>query len=132
MSLGTWTPDNTAPEPLDRDILIQAATLGQADADAFPAQTPETLSVLQGWMKHPQSQWQPELEPLETDTLIGLVRFFTLAEQHWAGWEAGDKNPAIWVCKTLKPRGAFPDVELTRWVKAHTDNRFLPYGNPLA
>ncbi|MEP4547324.1 MAG: hypothetical protein ABJ000_14200 [Saccharospirillum sp.] len=132
MSLGTWTPDNTAPQPPARDTLIQAATLGQADAEFFPAQTPDALSELQGWMKQPQSQWQPELEPLETETLIALVRFFTLAEQHWAGWEAGDKNPAIWICKTLKPRGAFPDVELTRWVKAHTDNRFLPYGNPLA
>lgn len=132
MSLGTWTPDNTAPQPPTRDTLIQAATLGQADADFFPAQAPDALNELHEWMKQPQSQWQPELEPLETETLIALVRFFTLAEQHWAGWEAGDKNPAIWVCKTLKPRGAFPDVELTRWVKAHTDNRFLPYGNPLA
>ncbi|WP_394169658.1 hypothetical protein [Saccharospirillum alexandrii] len=132
MSLGTWTPDNTAPQPPTRDTLIQAATLGQADADFFPAQAPDALNELHEWMKQPQSQWQPELEPLETETLIALVRFFTLAEQHWAGWEAGDKNPAIWICKTLKPRGAFPDVELTRWVKAHTDNRFLPYGNPLA
>lgn len=132
MSLGTWTPDNTAPQPPTRDTLIQAATLGQADAEFFPAQAPDALNELHEWIKQPQSQWQPELEPLETETLIALVRFFTLAEQHWAGWEAGDKNPAIWICKTLKPRGAFPDVELTRWVKANTDNRFLPYGNPLA
>lgn len=131
MSLGTWTPAETAPQPPSNDTLKQAATLGQ-NADHFPAQTPNGLGELQSWMKQPHSQWQPVLEPLETDTLINLVRFFTLAEQRWAGWEAGDKNPAIWICKVLKPRGAFPDAELTRWIKDHTDNRFLPYGNPLA
>lgn len=131
MSLGTWTPAANTPQPPNNDTLKQAASLGQ-NADHFPAQTPNGLGELQGWMKQPRSQWQSVLEPLETDTLINLVRFFTLAEQRWAGWEAGDKNPAIWICKVLKPRGAFPDAELTRWIKDNTDNRFLPYGNPLA
>lgn len=132
MSLGTWTPDITAPQPPSHDTLTEAASLGQAETLDFPKQAPDTLNDLKGWMTQPQSLWQPVLEPLETGTLIALVRFFTLAEQHWTGWEAGDKNPVIWICKTLKPRGAFPDIELTRWIKAHTDNRFLPYGNPLA
>lgn len=131
MSLGTWTPDETTPQPPNNDTLNQAASLGQ-NADLFPTQTPKGLGELQRWMKQPRSQWQPVLESLETETLIDLVRFFTLAEQRWAGWEAGDKNPAIWICKVLKPRGAFPDAELTRWIKDNTDNRFLPYGNPLA
>lgn len=131
MSLGTWTPKTTTPQQPDRNTLKQAASLGLSDASLFPAQAPDGLGELQTWMKQPRLHWQPILEPLETETLIDLVRFFTLAEQRWSGWEAGDKNPAIWVCKVLKPRGAFPDTELTRWIKDHTDNRFLPYGNPL-
>jgi hypothetical protein len=132
MSLGTWTPANPAQTPPANDTLIQAASLGLTDASAFPEHMPEPLNDLQGWVKQPRTEWQALLEPLETETLLALVRFFTLAEQHWSGWEAGDKNPAIWICKTLKPRGAFPDPELTRWIKEHSDNRFLPYGNPLA
>ncbi|MEX2321577.1 MAG: hypothetical protein WD668_09475 [Saccharospirillum sp.] len=133
MSLGTWTPTETTPQPPSRNTLILAASLGLNDVHSFPAHAaPEGLDELQGWLKQPRSLWQPVLEPLETDILVALIRFFTLAEHHWAGWEAGDKNPAIWICKALKPRGAFPDAELTRWIKAHTDNRFLPYGNPLA
>jgi hypothetical protein len=132
MSLGTWTPVDTTPTPPEVDTLFAAASLGQADTHQFPSAPPSNLAVLEGWMKQPRPHWQPLLEPLETDTLIALVRFFTMAEHHWAGWEAGDKNPAIWICKTLKPRGAFPDADLTRWIKARTENRFLPYGNPLA
>ena len=30
--------------------------------------------------------------------------------------------------RELKRRGAYP-AELTAWIKANTDNRFLPYGN---
>lgn len=132
MTIGTWTPHQDAPTPPDAVALNQAADLG-AEADNHFPDAPETaVQSLQPWMQQARSAWAPVLEPLPTDQLVNLVRFFTLAEHHWSGWEGQDKNPVVWICKELKTRGAFPDPELTRWIKAHTENRFLPYGNPLA
>lgn len=130
MTTGTWTPDNAAPTPPDADLLKQAAALGEA-AD-LPREPTAELSALQPWMRRQQADWSPLLAPLDTATLVSLVRFFTLAEQHWAGWDGRERNPVVWICKELKSRDAFPDADLTRWIKDHTDNRFLPYGNPLA
>lgn len=132
MTTGTWTPDATAPTPPDAAVLAQAAELGQADAEQFPDQPLTELSALQPWMRRQQADWAGLLSALDSATLVGLVRFFTLAEHHWAGWEGRDRNPVVWLCKELKTRGEFPDADLTRWIKDHTDNRFLPYGNPLA
>ena len=62
--------------------------------------------------------------------IVRLVRFFTLAEMQLAGWEAGKQSPVIPLVKVLKGRGSF-DAELRRWIKTHTDNRYLPYGSVL-
>lgn len=132
MTTGTWNPDAAAPTPPDATLLAHAAELGRAGAESFPEQADPALSALQPWMRRRQPDWAPHLSSLSSATIIELVRFFTLAEQHWAGWEGGDRNPVVWLCKELKTRGEFPDAELTQWIKAHTDNRFLPYGNPLA
>ncbi|GGX64361.1 hypothetical protein [Saccharospirillum salsuginis] len=132
MTLGTWTPDQGAPTPPDADTLAKAAEFGVESADRFPSNPVDALEPLQVWMRQSRSAWAPLLEPLPTEQLVRLVRFFTLAEHHWAGWEGQDKNPVVWICKELKTRDAFPDAELTQWIKSHTENRFLPYGNPLA
>lgn len=132
MTLGTWSPDKDAPTQPSAEQLQQATELGRDGSEAFPDVPPEGLQTLQPWMRQTRRAWHPMLQPMATEQLIDLVLFFTLAEQHWAGWEGGEKNPVVWVCKELKTRDAFPDDELTQWIKSHTENRFLPYGNPLA
>ena len=47
------------------------------------------------------------------------------------GWEAGKKNPVIYLVRILKDRDGF-DPELRKWIKTNTDNRYLPYGSALA
>lgn len=130
MTLGTWTPDASQPELPDELSLAAAQTL--ADKPHFPAEPVADVQALQAWMKQSQAAWQDTWSRYSTEQLQTLVRFFTQAEQHWPGWQGGDKNPVIWICRELKHRGAFPDAELTQWIKAHTENRYLPYGNPLA
>ncbi|MCH8530831.1 MAG: hypothetical protein LAT65_08260 [Saccharospirillum sp.] len=130
MTLGTWTPDASKPELPDELSLGAALKLGLEQS--FPAEPVAGVDALQAWMKQPQNAWQDTWSHYSNEQLQALVRFFTQAEQHWPGWQGDDKNPVIWICKELKHRGAFPDAELTHWIKAHTDNRYLPYGNPLA
>ncbi|MHA7879353.1 MAG: hypothetical protein ACX931_06170 [Saccharospirillum sp.] len=130
MTLGTWTPET--PEPDQPKTAVLAAAMSLGDATPFPDAAPPEVTDLQLWMAQPQSAWQGIWRTYTDDQLHALIRFFTQAEQHWPGWHGGDKNPVIWICRELKQRGAFPDTDLTRWIKAHTENRYLPYGNPLA
>ena len=71
--------------------------------------------------------WQAAAQGLEAEEIERLVRFYTLAEA-LPGWEAGAQSPVIPLARELKARDAWPD-DLTAWIKAHTDNRFLPYGS---
>ena len=65
---------------------------------------------------------------LDNTALIKLIRLFTLGEMQHANWQTGAKSPVVPLVKLLKKRGVF-DVELGRWIKANTTNRFLPHGD---
>jgi hypothetical protein len=56
-----------------------------------------------------------------------LIRFFTLAERDWSGWEAGKSSPVIPLVALLKRKQQF-EPDFRRWIKQHTDNRYLPNG----
>ncbi len=65
---------------------------------------------------------------LGDDEVVALIRLFTMAESALPGWKAGDASPVIPLAAVLKQRGSYP-ADLTAWIRAHSDNRFLPYGN---
>jgi hypothetical protein len=76
---------------------------------------------------HPD--WAQKAGEIEADaTLESLIRIFTLGEMQYSSWVADDKSPVIALVRELKRRGSF-DPALTRWIKAHTSNRFLPHGS---
>lgn len=126
MAVGTWQP---ASEPEAISSAALEAALLYTDAESFPKSAPDDVASLQTHMQATADCWQPLLSEASTESLENWVRFFTLAEQHWTDWFGGDKNPAIWAWRELKARGALPNKPLLQWVKSHTDNRYLPYGN---
>lgn len=128
MTIGSWDP-NSKPSNISLESVLAAIELLQNNA--FPEQAPEALLTLKPFAKSEQALWEDTFAQLDDDQLRNLARFFTLAEAKWTDWFGGDKNPVIWICKALKKRGAFPDKDLTSWIKQNTDNRFLPYGNAL-
>ena len=79
------------------------------------------LAVHAGWAEKAQT-----IEP--PSVLEALIKIFTLGEMNYASWAAGDKSPVIALVKELKRREAY-DSSVTKWVKAHTTNRFLPHGS---
>ena len=105
---GVYWKGETLGEHVDQLWIRDKAPLMRQESDAFVA-----------------------AENLSNDLLADVIRFFTLAEMQLAGWEAGKKNPVIYLVKILKDRDAF-DSELRKWIKANTDNRYLPYGSALA
>lgn len=106
--------------------LRQAAE--QLDADDFGLSAAE-VSDLARLARHPEADWEAPLASLDSDTLLALVRLYTLAEA-LPGWEAGAKSPVIPMAAELRRRGDYPEA-LTAWIKSNTDNRFLPYGSLL-
>ena len=132
MTIGTWEPQPEAPQSVDVTTLKVFLTLTDEQLEDIAAHLDTQLVERnQLLMKLDLNAWQAAAESLDDGAIHQLVRFFTLAEEQLPGWEAQDKSPVIWLCKILKQRGLFPDKELTRWIKAHSKNRFLPYGSVL-
>ena len=72
--------------------------------------------------------WAARLDAISSDELVGWIRFLTLAEARLPGFEAGAKSPVILIARVLRNRGDYPE-DLSAWIKANTNNRFLPYGS---
>ena len=125
MTLGVWKPASeqslsmTGLSGLLEQLPVDALqSLEGLTADAFEAQ--------RNWIKLPAQNWAAA-EALPLEHIRQLIRFFTLAEYHWAGWEAGKLSPVIPLVAQLKQRDAF-DAAFRRWIKTNTDNRYLPNG----
>jgi len=127
MTVESFDPDaakrQVTPEDLQR--LLRAAA--HLDLPEFGLSSAE-IADLAALARHPDVDWQAPVDALEDADVIALVRLFTLAESALSGWAAGGKSPVIVMASALRQRDAYPK-ELTAWIKANTDNRFLPYGN---
>jgi len=127
--VGVWQPNV-------HGVTLNAASLARLTraADSLDAPmlglTEEEVTAFAAVMRHPAADWVPLLTDQPDAVLVCLVRFFTLAEMQLAGWEALGRSPVIPIVAELRRRKSYPH-ELTAWIKAHTNNRFLPYGNLL-
>ena len=125
MTLGVWKPAS------EQSLSITSLTglLEQLPVDALQSLeglTADAFEAQRNWIKLPAQNWAAA-EALPLEHIRQLIRFFTLAEYHWAGWEAGKLSPVIPLVAQLKQRDAF-DAAFRRWIKTNTDNRYLPNG----
>ena len=128
MSIGVWKPakDQALDESSVRSLL-----------GALPSEPLETIAGLAAsdfltyrfMVTEDRDAWSVA-EQLSKAQIEQLVRFFTLAEQAWSGWEAGKRSAVIPLVSRLKSQNGF-DPELRRWIKKNTDNRYLPNGAAL-
>ncbi len=133
--IGEWNPDDTKSRDFEISIetLASLAELGE-DPECSDLKTALSPVQISGWrhlMRLHKDAWARAAPELDDQQLKRLVRFFTIAEMQLPGWEAENRSPVIWLCRELKERGKFPDRELVAWIKAHSTNKFLPYGNLL-
>ena len=75
--------------------------------------------------------WQTALADHSDEHLIALIRFFTVVEMQLPNWVGGAKSPVISINKVLRSRGQKLDRDMLLWIKANSDNRFIPNGSPL-
>ena len=125
MSIGAWTPSVAVPLN-SAQLLTLVELLPKALLDHLDGQNRDDFQAYRSWMKVEASLWQVA-EDLDAETKYQLIRFFTLAERDWVGWDAGKTSPVIPLVAGLKRIDQF-DPEFRRWIKSNTDNRYLPNG----
>ena len=126
--IGEWEPAQTgAPVTVNDTLLKELAGYAEQPSAAGDVLLQQALPLL----KVAEADWQPALNLLDDTQLISLAFFFVRAEASLSGFEAGARNPAIWVFRFLKAQGRKPAKEIVAALKAATDNRFIPYGNAL-
>jgi len=129
MSVETFDPKSSSPEmtPGRLSRLLEAA--GRLDADGFGL-SPREKDELAPLVRHGDIDWRELAADLSDAEIESLIRLFTLGEGKFPAWESGPRSPVIPLVAELKRRGSFAQT-LTSWIKAHSDNRFLPYGSLL-
>lgn len=131
MSVGSWNPEGDQPSP----------TVAQQQLEQLASKARQNpVEALADWLSEDDKQWLASTMPVEdldwqaaandlSDAdLVVLIRLFTLAEMKVPGCTAGVSSPVIALNKLLKSRGNKLDKETLQWIKANSDNRFLPNG----
>lgn len=128
MSVESWEPGSRSIRSADVDRLVEASEHLEAQDFGLSADEIARFAAL---ARHEGAlDWEAAAGPLPSAAIEGLVRLFTLAEMRFTGWESGARSPVVPMVAILKARGDYPST-LTRWIKEHTSNRFLPHGSLL-
>jgi hypothetical protein len=127
MTVKIFDPNPAGRTISDAQLARLVAAARHLDTANFGLSDSE-IAELAKLARHPDIDWQERAQGVADDDAIALIKLFTVAEGKLSGWQAGAKSPVIPLAAMLKKRHAYPQ-ELTRWIKANTDNRYLPYGN---
>ena len=132
MAVDTFDPQQFDPSSskgsLDTALVDRAVlcALAQPVAGTELSLTSEEVFALAPLVVH--AGWLDAGQELTSDSLVALIRLFTLGEGQFSTWQAGAKSAVVKLVWVLKQRGEMTP-ELTRWIKANTGNRFLPHGD---
>lgn len=123
MSVDSWQPVQ-APTNIDKASLEKLFTL----ATQFNEDTHLTAEL--DWIQplaHTDNKiWAQTAQNLEQTQLVDLIRLLTLLEDK-QNWDLAEKSPVIALFKALRKQAGI-NKELVQWVKAHSDNKYLPFG----
>ena len=121
MSVGAWQPEPNSLTTLESSRIEQLLELIASDTDI----TTE-LEWITALAHAEKKAWVAAAGTLQDSELEALIRFFT-EQEGTQSWTLGEKSPVIPLFKTLK-KSAGLNRDLVQWVKAHTDNKYLPFG----
>lgn len=133
MTVGAWDPnqsEQSMEHTIDQQNLLAFIALSEQDQlEALENHLDDALIAASApLMTLGKKQWFAAAESLSEEQIVHLIRFFTLAEMQLSGWQAGSESPVIWLTKVLRQRKAPLDKAMLLWIRANSDNRFLPNG----
>lgn len=123
--VGQWNPKSVELDVIHAKLLTKAA--GNLEETNLGLDEDE-LGALRPVLRRERSAWESVATSQESELLVGWIKALTLLERDVTGFELGDKSPVITLHRILKSRSDLPH-DLNEWIKQHTNNRFLPYGN---
>lgn len=131
-AVGAWTPGSAGPLP-DAALLGRVAgrVVGRRDAPEAVLDELDApdLECLRRAMQAPEGALDAAAAQLCADDLEPLLRLFTRAER-LPGWEAGERSPVIPLFRHWRAQvGDDARRALVAWIRANSDNRFLPHGS---
>jgi len=133
MSVESWDPNASEQEKsyaLEHDVLLNIISQRQNSdekpiADYFDAAELQKHSAM---MKQSRENWLSAVTDFNEAQLLSLIEFLTLAEKQIASWHAGEDSPVIYIVKFMRQNKMPLKREMLLWIKANSDNRFLPNG----
>jgi hypothetical protein len=130
MTIGSWDPTATETFTISSEILAKFSRLANSDqlTELSEQLSNEEIQQQAPIMRLDFQQWQNAATDIDSHTLIALIRFFTIAEQQFSGWEGQEKSPVIYLNKLLKLRKEPLDKDTLLWIRTNSNNRFLPNG----
>lgn len=127
MSVTTWNPNQPTNTPEVARVRTWTAQAWE-DAALLASLSDDDQQLIQRWITLDWTAWEPVISQLSAEELCHLMQLMTLAESHLNGCDAGAKSTVIHAFRQHKSKFGSPDKALVQWIKAHTQNRFLPYG----
>lgn len=125
MSTNQWQPNTITEIPINQEKLEQFIDF---ELNNFIGQVSEDdKNIIQYWIKAQQESWLKPTKEFSDDQLLQLIQFFTLAEK-LPNCDAGANSCVIALVKIYKQRGKKLERDFLQWIKANTDNKFLPNG----
>ena len=123
--VGQWYPDVGQVGSQHAALLSKVAlNLGNSD---FGLSQHDTEQLRVG-VNLNLEKWRVFIRDVDSQTLVDWMKALTVLERDLSGFELGDRSPVIAFYRELKNRDAVPEG-FVKWIRAHTTNRFLPYGN---
>lgn len=113
----------------DADLARLLEASHQLEAPEFGLSELE-IARLGPLLRQGAADWQSLAQERPVAEVEALIRLLVLAEAQFRGWESGADSPVIPLARALKASGTYPSG-LTRWIRANSSNRFLPYGSLL-
>ena len=131
MSVDSFDPQQFDPvqasAQLEDAVVLKVLAVAQAQIDEAELRLPsDEVAALAPVITH--SGWIDAAKNLSTADLIALIRLFTLGEGQFSSWQAGAKSAVVKLVRVMKQRKEMTP-ELSAWIKANSDNRFLPHGD---
>ena len=129
MSVGNWQPATEEVIAISAELLQRFSSYSESQQlqQLNGLLSDEEIQRFAALMKKDKEEWFAACADCDNQQLQHLMRFFTVAEQ-LPGWQSDDSSPVIWLGKLLKKRGNGIPRELALWIKAHSDNKYLPHG----